>query len=454
MATASTSSVKSVAAGTKVSSIGTVKSIVGTVTATDANGVTRTLQVGDKVFTNDVIQTSAAGAILIEFINGSHMDLGRDSKLALDLDVFNPNQAAEAQSDIASVQALIAAGADPTQITEATAAGPTGAGGGEEGGSSFVVVDQAAPQGLVTSGFPTGPISTSFEQPTGELPIVEEEAVVIPNTPPTLEITPPTYTPPGETPPPDAAPGGEVLPGQVFEEGLAGPPVGTNADHPSEIATGGTIVVGDADGLADIASISIGSETFTIGSGGITTLADLVGQTVDGEHGTLTITAYDGNGTFTYSYELTEATTDDVNDFDSFAVTVTDTTGASAGGTISISIIDDVPDAEALGQGERLNAVLDESPLPEDGDGIAEATISAGVVQSMFAEPFFGADGAGSVSYALALDGTDVGSGLYALDATDTSAGDGDGIGQGDEILLNQSGNTITGSAGSTDYFT
>ena len=38
-------------------------------------------------------------------------------------------------------------------------------------------------------------------------------------------------------------------------------------------------------------------------------------------------------------------------------------------------------------------------------------------------------------------------SGLYALDAADTkdAGGDGDGIGQGSQILLNQAGNTITG---------
>ena len=80
MAATTTSSVASVAAGTKISSIGTVKTIVGTVTATDASGVTRNLLVGDKVFTNDIIQTSAAGAVLIEFTNGTYIDLGRDSQ--------------------------------------------------------------------------------------------------------------------------------------------------------------------------------------------------------------------------------------------------------------------------------------------------------------------------------------------------------------------------------------
>ena len=47
-------------------------------------------------------------------------------------------------------------------------------------------------------------------------------------------------------------------------------------------------------------------------------------------------------------------------------------------------------------------------------------------------------------------------SGLFALDASDTDAGDGDGIGQGTQIVLNQDAATgvITGSIGATTYFT
>ena len=58
------------------------------------------------------------------------------------------------------------------------------------------------------------------------------------------------------------------------------------------------------------------------------------------------------------------------------------------------------------------------------------------------------------MTYALVLTGTNVASGLFALDAADTSAGDGDGIGQGAQIVLNQAGNVITGSVGATTYFT
>src|SRR4029453_1781852 len=67
----------------------------------------------------------------------------------------------------------------------------------------------------------------------------------------------------------------------------------------------------------------------------------------------------------------------------------------------------------------------------------------------------YGTDGPGSANFALVLNGDDVPSGLYALDPTDTTLLDGDGIGQGDEILLNQNPDgSITGSVNGTDYFT
>ncbi|MFM9185316.1 DUF5801 repeats-in-toxin domain-containing protein, partial [Legionella pneumophila] len=54
----------------------------------------------------------------------------------------------------------------------------------------------------------------------------------------------------------------------------------------------------------------------------------------------------------------------------------------------------------------------------------------------------------------LVLNGSNVGSGLYAIDNLDVSTADGDGIGRGGEIVLNQNGNVITGSLGGVDYFT
>ena len=52
------------------------------------------------------------------------------------------------------------------------------------------------------------------------------------------------------------------------------------------------------------------------------------------------------------------------------------------------------------------------------------------------------------------LTGASVASGLFALDAADTTAGDGDGIGQGASIVLNKVGNDILGQVGAVTYFT
>ncbi|WP_042866498.1 DUF5801 repeats-in-toxin domain-containing protein, partial [Aeromonas piscicola] len=79
-------------------------------------------------------------------------------------------------------------------------------------------------------------------------------------------------------------------------------------------------------------------------------------------------------------------------------------------------------------------------------DGVASASLSAALVQAQF-NPAFGADGAGTIGYSLALTGSNVVSGLFAVDPQAPA-------GQGEAIVLNQVGNVITGSAGGVDYFT
>ena len=99
---------------------------------------------------------------------------------------------------------------------------------------------------------------------------------------------------------------------------------------------------------------------------------------------------------------------------------------------------------------------LDESPEWR-GDGRDSVTAS-------FADNFgqhkgtfdFGTDGPGSVSYKLELSGKGIGSGLYALNSSDTEGirGDGDGIGKGAEIRLYQTNDgVIHGYANGKEYF-
>ncbi|MCP9801998.1 hypothetical protein KBY75_00245 [Cyanobium sp. T1G-Tous] len=137
------------------------------------------------------------------------------------------------------------------------------------------------------------------------------------------------------------------------------------------------------------------------------------------------------------------------------------TTAALALG--GIGIYDDGPTVTDTADADTL--VLDESAAGTDPDGPGKAAAGSVSASANFADNFdsagptdYGTDGAGSVSYALVLDGSDVPSGLYALDPADTTASeavDPDGIGQGAQIVLNTEAVTgdIVGTAGGTEYF-
>ena len=141
-------------------------------------------------------------------------------------------------------------------------------------------------------------------------------------------------------------------------------------------------------------------------------------------------------------------------------VTVTDGDGDSIDAEVNIGAAigfeDDGPDA-VVEDTTVAELVLDESPVDDpdtvvvEGDGVVSATVN--VAGNFGALIDYGTDGEGSVGYTLELSGDDIGSGLYALDATDTDAGDGDGIGQGSEILLSADGDDIVGMADGVEYF-
>ncbi|WP_323977569.1 DUF5801 repeats-in-toxin domain-containing protein, partial [Aeromonas hydrophila] len=93
----------------------------------------------------------------------------------------------------------------------------------------------------------------------------------------------------------------------------------------------------------------------------------------------------------------------------------------------------DGPRAGLAVEAPSLGATVDESLVSLGGagtDGVASATLSAANVQAQFT-PAFGADGAGSIGYSLALSGSNVASGLYAVDPAAAN-------GQGAAIVLNQ----------------
>ena len=146
-------------------------------------------------------------------------------------------------------------------------------------------------------------------------------------------------------------------------------------------------------------------------------------------------------------------------------VTITDADGDSTSDSAPIGdnlvFFDDGPDAQVDTGATLDQLVLDETrPIGEETDGDSDPaglmTTTANFANNFEGPADFGGDGAGTVTYSLFLSAASVGSGLYALEQADTTAGDSDGIGQGAEIMLSLSldGLTITGSAGGTDYFT
>ncbi|MDM5057690.1 retention module-containing protein, partial [Aeromonas rivipollensis] len=162
-----------------------------------------------------------------------------------------------------------------------------------------------------------------------------------------------------------------------------------------------------------------------------------------------------GAGTVTYSYTLSdnEAHTQPANDTaltESFNVALTDSDGDSTSASLDVVILDDVPSVRLLPGAGELGVVSVDESLPAldgaDSDGIGSATLAAAVVQAQFSHAF-GADGAGNIGYNLALNGSNVASGLYAVDPLAAN-------GQGTQIVLNQVGNVITGSANGVSYFT
>ncbi|MCA6122754.1 hypothetical protein J6500_12730 [Bradyrhizobium sp. WSM 1704] len=142
--------------------------------------------------------------------------------------------------------------------------------------------------------------------------------------------------------------------------------------------------------------------------------------------------------------------------------TITDADGDSVATPLDVgngvfTIQDSGPTASTVA-GAVDTLVLDETrPVGSDTAG-GSAPGGLASVTANFADNFtggsYGSDGAGNTVYTLVLAGSNVASGLYALEPTDKSALDGDGIGQGAQIVLNQSGDTITGSANGTTYFT
>ncbi|MGY3887503.1 retention module-containing protein, partial [Aeromonas aquatica] len=241
--------------------------------------------------------------------------------------------------------------------------------------------------------------------------------------------------------------GGEVV---LNEAALAD----GSAPDAAALTKGGTFTFNAADGVQ---SLTLGGVTLINNGQVITSFPQSIPSPL-GNQLLVTGISYNpvtGAGSVTYSYTLSdnEAHTQPANDItltESFSVVLTDSDGDSTSASLDVVIIDDVPSVALISGAGELGVLSVDESLPQlggaDSDGIASVTLAASVVQAQFSHAF-GADGAGSIGYSLVLNGNDVASGLYAVDPQAAN-------GQGAQIVLNQVGNVITGSANGVDYFT
>ncbi|KLE32328.1 Ig-like domain-containing protein, partial [Aurantiacibacter luteus] len=188
----------------------------------------------------------------------------------------------------------------------------------------------------------------------------------------------------------------------VDEEALAD---GSNPASPDETATG-TIPI--TTGSDSVASLVINGVDVTAGG------------TVTTAKGVLTVTV--SNGSYGYSYTLTDNTLTDP-DSDTFSLTVTDSDGDSAGTSLVIAIVDDVPTAvdDAATQGAE-NTAITVDVLANDtpgADGVADSAVAA-VAGSLSGTGTLAYNGDGTFTYT-------PGSGEEGTVTFDYTITDGDG---------------------------
>ncbi|MGB5451963.1 MAG: retention module-containing protein, partial [Sedimenticolaceae bacterium] len=147
------------------SSIGEVQAVTGRVIAIGANGVERQLFAGDQIYPDDLIRTIGQGTIKVALKDGTSFDLGQGAEALLDEAVHSSNVEAlraAAVAEAAEIQRAIAEGGDPTEIADPTAAGGGGGGTGESI-ENAVGIERTGRVGVVEAGFETGGLERGIE---------------------------------------------------------------------------------------------------------------------------------------------------------------------------------------------------------------------------------------------------------------------------------------------------
>jgi VCBS repeat-containing protein len=384
--------------------VGVVSKVIGQVFAVDDDGHRRVLVEGDRLYAGEQLETGSTGAVAVRLHNGAELTLGRDSSLEMTPDLL-ANRAphvhapdavpSEAQlSDVEQLQRAIAAGSDPTQDAEATAAGPNPGGNGALGGGhSFVLLTEVAGRVDPSIGFPTAGFNNVPELARDYLGERSNDS------------NPGTFTP---TPPdhPVTLEGLNVEPGELTLD-EANLPQGSVNDQ-SQLTQHGSFTVVAPDGVFNLSVGGINVVTAGVVTG--------VGQSITTALGnTLTITGYNpGTGVVSYSYTLTGADqhADGAGNnvlSEHFPVLVSDTDGDVASGSLDVNIIDDVPkavDDHNATPATELHTELTGNVLDNDTQGadrVPGGMVQGGSFTGTYGTLLLNADG----SYTYTLDTSD-----------------------------------------------
>ncbi|MEW7858823.1 retention module-containing protein [Pseudomonas chlororaphis] len=376
--------------------IGVVSKVIGQVVAVAADGSRRVLVEGDRLFAGDQLVTGAQGAVAVHLQNGQELTLGRDSSLQLTPQLL-ANQAPHVQApeavtpsqaqltDVEQLQKAIAAGADPTQAGEATAAGP-GATGGTPGalggGHTFVLLEEVAGRVEPVIGFPTAGFNGIPEF------VPERIAAVPPSDDGGIAPPPPPNNP--------VTLGGLSVANGELTLSEANLPQGS-ASNPAALVQNGTFSVSAPDGLL---SLSVGG--IAVVSGGVA--AGFPQSITTALGNTLTITGFDpATGTVSYSYTLVgndiHSAADGANNLsEHFSVVASDSNGDSASNSLDINITDDVPQAfnDSNGVASESQLTLSGNVLTNDvqgADRVPSGPIIAGTFNGTYGTLVLAADG-------------------------------------------------------------
>ncbi|MCP1626893.1 retention module-containing protein [Pseudomonas nitroreducens] len=395
--------------------VAVVKSIIGQVIAVSPEGAQRVLVEGDRIYQGEQLLTGASGAVTLDVGKGKLVDLGRDSQWSsADLPQAEAHHAAAQPVNAPSTEDLqkaIAAGLDPTQALAPTAAGPTaapsaaGGNAGVGGGHSFVVLDATAGRvdpniGYSTSGLDNGGAAGDERQnelPANLAPQFEDGGNGVLNLT-TAEDTLLTGAFSARDP------NGDLISysvGQAPANGLLVlNPNGTWQYNPNGDYNGAdsfTVIVTDSRGASSTlvvnvgitpvndAPVATGTYTSTItDTAANDSFADIKGQlsatdvddtnltwsgSAKGAYGELTVNA-DGSYTYVVDANAVNALPLGQNPSESFTVTVTDPSGATATRVITINVqgANDTPVAQDGQASGNEDSVIGGQLLATDRD--------------------------------------------------------------------------------------